>query len=120
MTALPTGPPPFCWNEVEPEDHDEGQDGVVASSHSCYSKQLKTDLVPGTFILAAAASDDISSNSNRGRGREIVARIVRAVGGGPPLSVEVNIFRKMSEVVAGQEQGRESATYCLRGFVNVI
>jgi hypothetical protein len=89
MTALATVPPPF-WHEVEPDD-DEG--GGVVATHSCYSKQLKTDLMPGTFVLVVASSN-ISSNSSR-QGRDIVARIVRTVGGGPPLSVEVNIFRKI-------------------------
>lgn len=103
MTALARAPPPPFWNDVEPDDDGEG--GVEAP-HSCYSTQLKTDLVPGTFVLLVVASADISANSSR-RGHDIVARIVRAVGGGPPLSVEVNIFRRMSEVVAGRRGQRE-------------
>jgi hypothetical protein len=84
MSALATLPPPF-WHEIEPDD-DEG--GVVAT-HSCNSKQLKTDLVQGTFVLVVASAD-ISSDSRQGR--DIIARIVRTVGGGTPSSVEVNIF----------------------------
>jgi hypothetical protein len=89
MTALATVPPPF-WHEVE----------SVVATHSCYSKQLKTDLVPGTFVLVVASAH-ISSNSRQGR--DIVARIVRTVGGGPHLSVEVHIFRRMLEVFARRQ-----------------
>jgi hypothetical protein len=110
MTALATVPPPF-WHEVEPDD-DEG--GGVVATHSCYSKQLKTDLVPGTFVLVVASAK-ISSNSSR-QGRDIVARIVRTVGGGPPLSVEVNIFRKMSEVVARRQQEQREHTLLPQGL----
>lgn len=101
MAGLATGP--TFWDEVEP-DGDEDRLGGVAS-HSCYSKQLKTDLVPGTFVLVVESAD-ISSNSDRLE-HDIVARIVRAVGVGPPLSVEVNLFRKVSEVVAGRQEQKE-------------
>jgi hypothetical protein len=112
MTALARVPPPF-WNEFEPDD-DEG--GGVVAPHSCYSKLLKTDLVPGTFVLLVVASaDNISANSSR-RGHDIVARIVRAVGGGPPLALEVNIFRRMSEVVAGRQGQRRDHILLPQGF----
>ena len=96
MTTLPT-PVPCFWKQVEPDD-DEGCGGEAP--HSCYSKQLKTNLLPGTFVmLAVATADDVSDS----RADTIVARIVMAVGGRPSLSVEVNIFKRISEV-SGQPQ----------------
>ena len=91
---------PCFWEEVEPNNADEGGGG--RGPHSCYSKQLKTDLVPGTFVIVlVVASDEISNCSGK---HDIIARIVRAVGGLPSLSVEVNVFKKLSEVVAEQRE----------------
>jgi hypothetical protein len=91
MTTLPT-PVPRFWEQVEPDD--EGGGG--GAPHSCYSKQLKTDLLPGTFVLVVETADVSDSG-------DIVARIVKAVGGRLSLSVEVNIFKQILEV-AGQRE----------------
>ena len=98
MTSLTTVP--CFWEEIEPNNADEGGGG--RGPHSCDSKQLKTDLAPGTFVIVlVVVSDDHSNNSGK---HDIIARIVRAVRGLSSLSVEVNEFKKSSEEVAGQEQ----------------
>lgn len=87
MAAL--APPPHFWDQVEPPScEQEGR-----AFHSCYSKQLRADLLPGTFVLLDAATNNRSSG-------DVVARIVRAVGKTPPLAVEVNIFEAFDELGA--------------------
>ena len=83
---------PHCWKQVEPDD----ESGGSGAPHSCYSKQLKTDLVLGTFVLIVATA-------GVGDSMDVVARIVKAVGGSPSLSVEVKIFKRVSEVVGKRE-----------------
>ncbi len=107
MTALTTVA--RFWEAVEPNVEGGGCGGAP---HSCYSPQLKTDLVPGTFVLLLVATTNVSNCIG---GRDIVARIVRAVGGNPSLLVEVNVFKKLSEVVAGQEHTER--TLWPQGFV---
>ena len=78
--------PPLFWDQVEPPSCD--QEG--RTFHSCYSTQLRADLLPGTFVLLDAAVNA------RGSGN-IVARIVKAVGRSPSFSVEVNIFENINK-----------------------
>ena len=78
--------PPHFWDQVEPPSCE--QEGWAF--HSCYSKQLRADLLPGTFVLLDATTN------TRGSG-DVVARIVKAVGKTPPFSVEVNIFEDFNK-----------------------
>jgi hypothetical protein len=82
--------PPLFWDQVEPA----AIEPEARAPHSCYSKQLKVDLLPGTFVVLAATPANASGSA------DIVARIVKAVGGSTldvPFLVEVNIFRKIEE-----------------------
>ena len=70
MTALTTVA--RFWEAVEPNVEGGGCGGAP---HSCYSPQLKTDLVPGTFLVLLQVA--IANVSNGSGGRDIVARIVK-------------------------------------------
>jgi hypothetical protein len=99
MTASTSVPHSF-WDQVEPDD--EGGRAGGEAPHSCYSKQLKADLPPGTFVLigVSTAEDDVRDRS------DVVARIVKAVGGhgsSSLLLVEVNIFEGILHVVGERE-----------------
>ena len=65
--------PPLFWDQVEPPP---GNQPEGRAPHRCYSKQLKVDLFPGTFVVIAATPANASASRD-----VIVARIVKAVGG---------------------------------------
>jgi hypothetical protein len=79
--------PPHFWDQVEPPscEQEEGR-----AFHPCYSKQLRADLAPGTFVLLDATTNTHGSGA-------VVARIVKTVGKTPPFSIEVNIFEDFNE-----------------------
>jgi hypothetical protein len=79
-------PPLTFWDQVEPPSCE--QEG--GSFHSCYAKQLKADLLPGTFVVLAATANAHGSG-------EVVARVVKAVEQSPPFSVEVNVFKNFNK-----------------------
>ena len=99
-------PLPHVWAQVEPQE--EGAD-TEHIAHSCYSKILKASLVPGTFVLIGTTCTTPATNN------DVVARIVKAVGGGPSFLVEVNIFKRLSEVVA--EEDGDAAMLLPQGIV---
>jgi hypothetical protein len=87
---------PSFWEGVEPH-WDEGP-----PFFDCYSKQLKADLLPGTFVLLAPdVTDGSASNVHSG----VVARIVGIIATSNtmptrPLTVQVNIFKRLAEVAS--------------------
>lgn len=71
--------------------------------HSCYSMQLKADLVArGTFVLVLSRG---TTTTNVDGADTVVERIVKAVGGRPLVSVHINIFKKKSEVLLAATKG---------------
>jgi hypothetical protein len=87
----PLAPP---WvDKVEPHSSSCDEDEVLLPC-SCYSKLLKADLLPGTFVVLR---NDEDNNCDRS---PTVARIVKPVGTAvhPFQAVEVNIFRHISKV----------------------
>ena len=100
MAATLEHPPPSlpCWvDKVEPQPPNEDVGGGALPP--CYSKLLKADLLPGTFVLLA----DRVNVCNRCQ--ETVARIVKPVySSNQPLQVQVNIFRKMCDI-GGPDDG---------------
>ena len=103
IAALLTSAPDF-WAQVEPDGEAAG-DGDP--SHACYSKQLKADLAPGTFVLLSSGT-----TTNVNGAATVVARIVKAVGGRPLFSVQVNIFKKKSEVLLAATKGGARLQLC--------
>ena len=84
MAAAPTAQAPASpWDNTEPN----------CDEAPCYSKHLKADLLPGTFVLLSTRADQ----SNHDSGVGVVARIV-AVVTSSPSTVTVNIFKKLKEV----------------------
>jgi hypothetical protein len=91
-----------CW------DGDDCDEDRRRRTHSCYSKRLKADLLPGTFVLflrnPAVAS---RSRKNDAQGCEI-ARIVEVIpadrtdmeNSRQPIKVRVNIFKRIAEIEA--------------------
>ena len=61
---------------------------------------MKADLAPGTFVLLSSGT-----TTNVNGAATVVARIVKAVGGRPLFSVQVNIFKKKSEVLLAASNG---------------
>ena len=80
---------PFSWDKVEPS-YCCDPDGVPIA---CYSRKLKADLLPGTFVLLAPTSDGTTAELCN---IAIVARIVDVEMSPLPsrTSVQVNIFRR--------------------------
>ena len=115
MAAVVPLTPPDFWAQVEPD----GQE----APHSCYSMQLKADLAPGTFVLLSSAGTTTATTTttttscvNAAKG-SVVARIVKAVGGMPLFSVEVNIFKYKSDVLqaaASNGGGQDGTTSFVR------
>ena len=99
--------PPLFWDQVEPPP---GNQPEGRAPHRCYSKQLKVDLLPGTFVVIAATPANASASWD-----VIVARIVKAVGGtsthDASFLIEVNIFRKIEELGRRREGGSETVTW---------
>jgi hypothetical protein len=89
---------PSFWEGVEPH-WDEGP-----PFFACYSKQLKADLLPGTFVLLTPdVTDGSASNVHSG----VVARIVGIIATSNtmparPLTVQVNIFKRLAEVASSE------------------
>jgi hypothetical protein len=82
MAASPTAQAPASpWDNTEPN----------CDEAPCYSKHLKADLLPGTFVLLSTRADE----SNHDSGICAVARIVVTSS---PSTVTVNIFKKLKEV----------------------
>ena len=81
---------PDFWAQVEPDEAGQHGDGGAPSHLSYYSMLLKADVVPGTFVLLGGATPSV------------VARIVKAVGS---FSVEVNIFKRKSDVMLPADRG---------------
>ena len=82
------------WEGVEPH-WDEGP-----PCFACYSKQLKADLRPGTFVLLAPDVTGGSGNNPHDSG--VIARIVGFITTSStmptrPLTVQVNIFKRLAE-----------------------
>ena len=89
-TVLTAVVPADFWVQVEP-NHSGG-----GAPHSCYSERLKADLVPGTFVSIVALNVDSP---------DVVARIVKAVGGtSSPFLMEINIFKSRAEIAVGEQQ----------------
>ena len=66
-------PPLTFWDQVEPPScEQEGR-----SFHSCYSKQLKADLLPGTFVVLAATANAHGSGEVVARVKKNVKRIIQ-------------------------------------------
>jgi hypothetical protein len=88
--------PPFSWDEVEPHHCDPADDEVPIA---CYSRHLKANLLPGTFVLLLSPSNNVHHF-----GGAIVARIVDVVETSlsrlraTTPSVKVNIFKGMTEL----------------------
>ena len=82
----------FWADEVEP--HCSYEEAL----HPCYSKTLKADLLPGTFVLLLA-----HGAKAEGKFQDMaVARIVKPVGSTQPFKVQVNIFKKICEIGLGE------------------
>jgi hypothetical protein len=87
---------PF-WDRVEPRWDDD--DSLLA----CYSKRLKANLLPGTFVLLAPEMTDRSRDNVHGG---MVARIVgldatSSTGAlSSHTSVQVNIFKRLTDFSA--------------------
>lgn len=88
MARLPH--PPSWVDEVEPHPSSGQEDGAF---HSCYSKLLKADLLPGTFVLLTTGA-----NAGSCEQEDVIARIVKPVASAHPFKVQVNIFRNISDV----------------------
>ena len=89
---------PNFWTQEEPDGEAAGDGDPL---HACYSKQLKADLASGTFVLLSSGTTTIVNGADT-----VVASIVKAVGQGRPLfSVQVNIFKKKSEVLLAASNG---------------
>lgn len=82
-STAPVVDPLIPWDNLEP--HCDG--GAI------YSKILKADLLPGTFILLA--NHCVNEQDNSGVSSFVVARIISATS---PSEVTVNLFKKLSEV----------------------
>ncbi|KAI2493462.1 hypothetical protein MHU86_8975 [Fragilaria crotonensis] len=90
--AVPAGS--FSWDRVEP--HCEQNEVPMA----CYSRTLKADLLPGTFVLLAPRNTSIETRSQDAC--MTVARIVGAETSLPSsrTSVQVNIFKRLNDFSA--------------------
>jgi hypothetical protein len=88
---------PFSWDKVQPCHDSDG------SQIPCYSRELKAELLPGTFVLLVPTSPTAKESRNNVNGM-IVARIVDVVETTiiPALSrtrtVQENIFKRLSEL----------------------
>ena len=90
---------PF-WDSVEPR-WDDG-----APTLGCYSKHLKADLVPGTFVMLRPDMSAARSRDNVHGG--VVARIVGTEQGtssstimpSRTLMIQVNVFKRLTEFAA--------------------
>ena len=117
-TATITPPvTPFTWKKVEPRNFEESIEeapGIVRY----YSQRLRADLLPGTFVLVllpiSNGDDTVADESRNSHIKDAtVARIVHmgeslvpSAGGAPGIGgslVEVNIFKRLSELRGMQE-----------------
>ena len=96
MTAAPL--PTFLaspfWDKVEPHWDDE------APPLACYSKRLKADLLPGTFVLLSTPDTIAESRNINMHDGIVVARITNLGSSSRPAmlsrsSVQVNIFKQL-------------------------
>ena len=96
----------FLWDKVEPQNCHSGEAPV-----RCYSRRLKTDLLPCTFVLlstnsAATAIDEPRNNFEDA----IVARVINVEEQVCPFSartiseIKVNIFQRLTELTATGEE----------------
>ncbi len=94
-----TPPVPRWVNKVEPQSPSYEDEGGGALP-PCYSKLLKADLLPGTFVLLA--EDRVNACD---RSQATVAGIVKPVDSSvEPFQIQVNIFRIICEV-GGSDEG---------------
>ena len=110
--GCPASVTPFTWEKVEPQNCDSAE----APGVRCYSRRLKADLLPGTFVLvliptSSSRDDAVDKSRNNHVMDATVARIVElkescdpsAAPGTCGSSVEVNIFKRLTELRKTQE-----------------
>jgi hypothetical protein len=86
MAVAPAAPAPASpWDNAEPQHCERAP---------CYSKHLKADLLPGTFVLLATHADQPNAAVTGGG---VVARIVAGVSSAAS-HVTVNIFTSLNLV----------------------
>ena len=94
MAAVPLAAavaPASPWDDAEP----------CCDGAPCYSKKLKADLLPGTFVLLATRAKQTNgadvTTHGAGARSGVVARIIAGVSRSPS-DVTVNIFKRLNEL----------------------
>ena len=94
MAAAPAAAvaPASPWDDAEPS---------CCNGAPCYSKKLKADLLPGTFVLLATRAKQTNgadvTTHGAGATSGVVARIIAGVSRSPS-DVTVNIFKRLNEL----------------------
>ncbi|KAI2497353.1 hypothetical protein MHU86_17173 [Fragilaria crotonensis] len=90
------------WDAIEPSGDE--------SFSSCYSPELKADLLAGTFVIVRAGTTTSSMGSNfcdttDTESKDVVGRIVGGTGlrEGQEAAANVNIFRGIRDILESEE-----------------